>query len=796
MFDGLIDDLWELIYKCLYYLEIAFLSIVNYIEKFFNLFAGTQRVMYDDQSTYLINLLLGNSAITTAFWAMALLAITLAFFFAIYSVARKTVDFSEHVKQSTGQIMSNFFRSVFVILVLNFAVVASISITNTLLDRINYALLMSEVTDGGDLERDFTDQEYAQMAVVLSTVANFSVNPSPDQRYNANACFNAVRADLMALYVNGVFDFEYPLDENGHYYWQGALKLLVNAASLNAELTLNDYNDAVTEAVATIRKEISNYPNFAPTPHVEKTVTVSDDLDIDTIIFLITSLGAERNSSYRNGGLDDPLRQSYLGTGPAGKNGEPPAKKDYTSYGQVKKDFNMSEISYLTAYIAAIVMIIVMANIIFTFVVRMFNIAVLYIVAPFAASTMPVDDGEKFKTWVQSFVIQLFSGFGSIIAMRIYLMFIPVISSTKLQFFAGSDTMDRMSNNFARLIAILGGGWAVMQASSLISGLLSGNAGMAALQQEGAMRAMTVAGVMSAPGRALGAARSTIGMARSTASGMYRTARAVAHPVDSLKAVGQGIKDSWQSPNRRQEDRQTGNMQREMNRARISQDYDSFRNGGPSQGGSGGGGSANSSTNSNTSRSSSRKQAQSSKAPMSQDEKFQHTFGVSKAEYHNGTNPPQSHSTEEIHQGGGGSVSQNLQSQRSMSMSLMQPKSLGKDIGISKSEPPAGPVPGQANQNLQPKQPMSKEEQYNKLFGNKKGGQVNQNHSQVNQSSQNLINTNLNQTNVNQNQMGKASGGKKAGYKGNKIYSDMKNRSTNHLQEAKDNSLMYDDDLK
>ena len=116
---------------------------------------------------------------------------------------------------------------------------AAINITNVLLDRINYALENAVVLDQEEQDKTFTDQEYATMAKILATVANYSVNPSSDSRYNVNSCFNAIRPDLLSLYVSGFFQYDYPLDDNGHYSWQGALALLASSADLTTDLNLD-----------------------------------------------------------------------------------------------------------------------------------------------------------------------------------------------------------------------------------------------------------------------------------------------------------------------------------------------------------------------------------------------------------------------------------------------------------------------------------------------------------------------------------------------------------------------------
>ena len=477
--------LFDWVFVLLCRLMQGLLKLVDFMESFFDIFAGTSKVMYKDSGDFLINIFFGHDAVTNAFWAMALIAIVMAFGFCIVGMARKAADVTDSVKQSTGQIFSNFIRCLIIILLLNTISVAAINITNVLLDRINFALENAAILNRDDEEKNFSDAEYAAMARVLATVANYSVNPSADSRYNVNSCFNAIRNDLLALHVNGFFDYDYGMDENGHHTWQSALALLATASDLTADLKLDTYYSDVTYAVQTVSREISTYKDFAPVQAAR--MDTDSVIETDVLIFLIAGMEAAQNGMYNNGSYDDALRRGYV-TG----------EKDYMNLTQVRRDFDIWEMDYLVAYISSAVFIVIMAICIFTFIVRMFNLMLLYLVAPLFASSMPIDDGGKWQSWTQAFVIQLFSGFGSVIAMRLYLIIIPLALSSDLVYFPGDGAGFAVLNRMAQLLMVLGGAWAVLQASAVITGILAGNPGMAAIQQEGRIGGMVTHGAMSA----------------------------------------------------------------------------------------------------------------------------------------------------------------------------------------------------------------------------------------------------------------------------------------------------------
>ena len=490
--------LFDWVYVLLYRMLQGLLNLVDFIESFFDVFAGTAKIFYKGDAEFLFNVFFGHDTVTNAFWAMALIAVVLAFAFCIVQMARKAADVAGNVRQSVGQILSNFFRCLLIIVLLNAGTVAVINITNVMLDRINYALENAAVLNQSERDKTFTEQEYATMTKILATVANYSVNPSSTSRYNVNSCFNAIRPDLLSLYVNGFFNYDYPLDENGHYSWQGAIALLASSADLTQDLNLDTYYADVATAFTTVSEEIRTYNGFAPFQSAH--FATPGTLESDDLIFLIVGMDAAQNSMFNSGDFYDSLRKGYIS-----------GEKSYNDMTQVRKDFDIWEMDYLVGYVSCITFVIIMAICIFTFIVRIFNILLLYISAPLFVSSMPMDDGGKWNNWIQAFVIQLFSGFGLVVAMRLYLIIIPIVISSDLVFFAGEGTGIATLNHMAQLLMVLGGAWAVLQAGGVITGILAGNPGMAAIHQEGQIGNTVSSWATRAPRAALHGAGGIIG---------------------------------------------------------------------------------------------------------------------------------------------------------------------------------------------------------------------------------------------------------------------------------------------
>lgn len=135
-------------------------------------------------------------------------------------------------------------------------------------------------------------------------------------------------------------------------------------------------------------------------------------------------------------------------------------------------EINIAEIDYLVGFASAIFCMIIMAMCLLSFIRRIYDIVLLYIVSPYFASTMVLDDGQKFSQWRETFIGKVLIGFGSALGMRLFLMLIPVIMSEDIRFFDNSLT-EATAGYILKLILILGGMYAVYKSSSLLTSIIS-----------------------------------------------------------------------------------------------------------------------------------------------------------------------------------------------------------------------------------------------------------------------------------------------------------------------------------
>ena len=440
--------------------------IIDILDSFFGVMSGQVQVSYNKQPYYLINVFFENASVRNVYWVMALLGILLCFVFAIIAVAKKAVDAGDKMRQGMGDILTGLFKGIIIIVSLTFIMTMTLDLTNALLQRVTYAFNHSEDSDK-PVTITYTDEEYAAMARVLNTIGNYSLNPSYNSRYNINSCFNEIRTDLQFLKEKGAFALHYVTDENNPVSWQSELQKIVNAADLSRDLKMDVYDAGVTNAIVSLMKTMQQNSSFAPLQSYErKYVSNSSKVPLDRLIFLMCTMDAAKNPAFNDSPtVGDELRGAYY-TG----------EKSIYNRESVFADFEISKINFIVLIAVAFKLIWDYAVIIINCVARIFNLLLLYLIAPPCIATLPLDEGGKMKQWTTAFVIQCFGVFGTIIAMRVMLLFIPIVIDNNLLLFD-----NYVLNLMAKVIIILGGMETAKRASGMVTGILADNAGMQAI---------------------------------------------------------------------------------------------------------------------------------------------------------------------------------------------------------------------------------------------------------------------------------------------------------------------------
>ncbi len=207
----------------------------------------------------------------------------------------------------------------------------------------------------------------------------------------------------------------------------------------------------------------------------------SGNATIGSTLFVISSLDASKEKEYNIStasadmktklGISDGARKDYYTNGSK----EHP-EKTYWNTSQVSKDFVYSKFDFIVGFGVGFFVFIVMISNSVVFIQRIFDMLLLYLVAPFFVSTMPLDDGERFKRWRELFIGKSISGMGGIVAMKLYLLIVPIVISGNITFTSlASESTE--TTYVLKILFLLGGAWAATKSGSMVTSLISSAAG-------------------------------------------------------------------------------------------------------------------------------------------------------------------------------------------------------------------------------------------------------------------------------------------------------------------------------
>ena len=465
MLTSIVNWFWYL----LWLIGIGLCKLLQIFYTMFSIFAGTQKVTYHESQDFLLNIFVGNDTITTIYGGMAMIGITLLFGFTILAVIKKMFDLGDKMQQPLSEILRKALTSFVFIISMTFILSATVQLSNRLLKSIEYLFNNAyTLSNSGTIE--FTDDEYATMARIFDTIGEYSINPSANSRYNINSCYNEIRADLQRLESQHVFNFTYTtVDGVEVESWQSVISQIARAHDLSTEQPLDEYSDALSSAIehamTYVRINKDNMQVLTKYSSPEQYTEVSETR-IDVMLFLAATTDAAHNSAYNGTSASyyDPVRKPYLdGT------------RDMYSESDVKQDFSlaMPEYQHFILIFGGFMLCRQFFVLVLNCIGRLFNMILLYILAPPFIAAAPFDDGSRFKQWTTAFIIQTFAIFGTILSVRLLLIFIPIIFDANLSLFSNGT-----ANMFAKMLMLYGSVYTAEKASGMLTGILSENAAM------------------------------------------------------------------------------------------------------------------------------------------------------------------------------------------------------------------------------------------------------------------------------------------------------------------------------
>lgn len=143
---------------------------------------------------------------------------------------------------------------------------------------------------------------------------------------------------------------------------------------------------------------------------------------------------------------------------------------DYNNLSVVKQYYDITEMNYVVGILGGLVMLVMFVISSITFIQRIFDIILLYIVSPITTSTIPLDEGNRFRVWKDMLISKILGAYGIILVMNLFFLIMPQIN--RMTFFNNS-----FQNGLVYILFMIGGAFAITKANLVISQLCGSQAG-------------------------------------------------------------------------------------------------------------------------------------------------------------------------------------------------------------------------------------------------------------------------------------------------------------------------------
>lgn len=105
---------------------------------------------------------------------------------------------------------------------------------------------------------------------------------------------------------------------------------------------------------------------------------------------------------------------------------------DVKDYRLVFYYYNVLSYNYLIGYAAGLIILGMLLNLLIGVIRRIFELVTLFVVSPAVVALMPLDGGDKFKTWKDNFIKRVFAAYGPILGMNLCFMVLEMLQNVTL----------------------------------------------------------------------------------------------------------------------------------------------------------------------------------------------------------------------------------------------------------------------------------------------------------------------------------------------------------------------------
>ncbi|MBE5735269.1 MAG: hypothetical protein E7361_02360 [Clostridiales bacterium] len=441
-----INNLVVLFYRFLYFIGSWLLRLIEYVQRLFRKLCGLDSAGIDgnlesDPLWALVN----NSAVQTAFLSILFLSIVLVFIFAMIQIIRLEYT-TEGSKNAKGPIIKSAIKSVFFFAFIPIVSLIGIGVSNVLIG------LVEQVTNQG---------QATSVAGLVFTVAveNNDSNPyracqnnrgkkSVEWSYNAESIWDVISASISS--VGQVFGESLGYDDIS------GIKGDVNAAdggdSTAGRKKVYYYGDKIYGAQFVGHDDWDELFN-------------NDPGQLDAYFSRLSFTKDEGLSAFTVESKSTDGKAVELEVGDI---------LNYTNSEAVYYFYNVSKIDYIMLFLGGWFVLKALITSAFGVAMRVYKVVILFIISPYPVSLSVLDGGSALNKWKSSFLKELFSAYGVVVGLNLFLILFAEISENKIfEFFTG-EPLGGIFNSLTRLVMLLIGCLMIGDIVGIISDYIGG----------------------------------------------------------------------------------------------------------------------------------------------------------------------------------------------------------------------------------------------------------------------------------------------------------------------------------
>ena len=122
---------------------------------------------------------------------------------------------------------------------------------------------------------------------------------------------------------------------------------------------------------------------------------------------------------------------------------------------------NPDKFLYLPSLISGVALAIALVVAVLNLSKRVYEIIFMYFVMPMSMSTLPLDDGARFKTWRETFITKIVIAYGTVFSVNIFVLLLPLITRMRI------DEISGFGNSMFLIFMIVGGAMVIPAGQAL-----------------------------------------------------------------------------------------------------------------------------------------------------------------------------------------------------------------------------------------------------------------------------------------------------------------------------------------